>query len=673
MPYIDVMMSRLLKVLEKTNNIRKLVALHEPPHTTEEAFSFLWGLEEAHQVLTTVFHSSGKSENHAAAYRGQGDIAYMQHHLDEALKFYNLAISSAPHPGAEGRTPAHGSDTEENVNSFSSGEYKELAQAYEARSVVLYAMKQYGKCSNDVDLAFHFGCSRPSFKKLLDMKTKCQKFTSAGKQGTAKAFLDSNELSFAYETPKPPTLAKPNPAMPSLSSAVELAFTQCQGRHLLAKHDINPGEVVAVDEGYLSLVIPDQCKSYCTVCLTRCLAPLPCPSCNLVIFCSEECRTQGLSGYHWQECPVLPILTSNQSEIGITFKVLYRLMIKTSHAKVKEMIPLLQCEAKDKSPETLGFHKEGIYDVGDYRSVYHFVKKKKKQDVMDIIEHYIFAFIITKCLQQSGRYFINDNGETFTPSHEDLILTGSTVSHHLNCKLNNWDINISKINLDNCEDVSLELLGTGIYPAVSLLNHSCNPTCAAFYYGKTIVIRALKYIPAGTPITLNYLLIMKNVNVKIRWRVLREAFNFTCTCEACENNWPTQEELPPILFLKCVKCNKAINLQTRKCLECQLNYDEPELVAGRQRATPYNFNHISIKITKAKNDFGNAKKNILQNRIVTDEWLNAVRLLIKLLCKYVTQPCRLLCDAETILTVCLLRRSSCLYVRDHVTHECPVS
>ncbi|XP_042232563.1 uncharacterized protein LOC121873239 isoform X2 [Homarus americanus] len=510
MPYIDVMMSRLLKVLEKTNNIRKLVALHEPPHTTEEAFSFLWGLEEAHQVLTTVFHSSGKSENHAAAYRGQGDIAYMQHHLDEALKFYNLAISSAPHPGAEGRTPAHGSDTEENVNSFSSGEYKELAQAYEARSVVLYAMKQYGKCSNDVDLAFHFGCSRPSFKKLLDMKTKCQKFTSAGKQGTAKAFLDSNELSFAYETPKPPTLAKPNPAMPSLSSAVELAFTQCQGRHLLAKHDINPGEVVAVDEGYLSLVIPDQCKSYCTVCLTRCLAPLPCPSCNL-------------------------------------------------------------------------------------------------------------------------------------------------------------------INLDNCEDVSLELLGTGIYPAVSLLNHSCNPTCAAFYYGKTIVIRALKYIPAGTPITLNYLLIMKNVNVKIRWRVLREAFNFTCTCEACENNWPTQEELPPILFLKCVKCNKAINLQTRKCLECQLNYDEPELVAGRQRATPYNFNHISIKITKAKNDFGNAKKNILQNRIVTDEWLNAVRLLIKLLCKYVTQPCRLLCDAETILTVCLLRRSSCLYVRDHVTHECPVS
>ncbi|XP_042205046.1 SET and MYND domain-containing protein 4-like isoform X2 [Homarus americanus] len=461
----------------KRNKMQEMEKKIVPQNTTEEMFAYIWGLDEAHSYLAPKLCFPSKSKGNATQYCRQGDMAFRKHKLCEALKYYNLAILSAPHPDSES-SPRKGATSLNQVESI-------LAQAFKSRSVVLFEIKRYEKCSDDIDLALKFGYPQTSCKKLLDMKIKCQKLISADKERvnpSAKA-LGPDDLYFAFEIPNPPPLAESNPTIPSLSSAVKMTFSQTMGRHVIAAKDINPGEILGVDEGYCSAVFFEDMKTYCTVCLTRCLTPLPCPCCSMVIFCSEECQKQGLSGCHWQECPILP--TFSALDMGKNPYLAYRILMKISHVRLKEIMPLLQCEAKTQAPETLGFNKEGIYDATDYRSVYHLVTNKDKRSKSDLIRRCMQAFIVTKLLQQSGRYFLDSDGKPLAPSHEDIILTGSTLIHHMMNLICNAEADgIMEIDLTDPMMGSInESFGFGIYPGVCLLNHSCNPTCARITYG----------------------------------------------------------------------------------------------------------------------------------------------------------------------------------------------
>ena len=49
-------------------------------------------------------------------------------------------------------------------------------------------------------------------------------------------------------------------------------------------------EVVAVDTAALASLTPGTMTSHCQHCLVSTLAPIHCPSCSTVVFCSETCR-----------------------------------------------------------------------------------------------------------------------------------------------------------------------------------------------------------------------------------------------------------------------------------------------------------------------------------------------------------------------------------------------
>ncbi|XP_045593479.1 SET and MYND domain-containing protein 4 [Procambarus clarkii] len=635
-----------------SNKMSEVMTIMRPENTNEEMFSYLWSLDEAHATLTPVLHPSSKSKDESYVHCKQGDIAYRLHDLVQALSSYNLAILSAPHPDTITDSPKNsGKD-----------KYEELAQAYESRSVVLYDLKQYTKCSDDIDRALELGCVQ-SRRKLLDRKSICLKLISEGKD---KAFdasaeaLNTFEPCFAYINREPPKLADHNPAIPSLSSAVKLAYTHSQGRHLIADRDINPGDIVSVEDGYCSTLYSEKLLMYCTVCMKRCTSPLPCPSCKEVIFCSEECQKQGLSSIHWQECPI--VSTLRLLDIKSFLALAYRLMIKTSHAKLKEMIPLLQCETKDQPLKNLGFNKNGVYDSSDYSAVYHLTTNKEKIPGHELFVRCMEAFVVTKLLLLSGRYFISCDGEPFTPSHEDIVLTGSTLIHHmmvLHC--NSLCIAIPIFNVNGHKERQMELCGRGVHSASSLLNHSCNPNCSDFWYGTTLLVRAILFIPAGKPLTFSYGLDVAVDTRDSRRLKLMTHFKFSCTCEACENNWPTIWEWPTFYIIKCTKCNEGegINPRTKVCPNCNLNYDK----GGMQGRAPYNYRLISKKMQKVHEDFLIANKNILEEGSNSEKDIKAVRALIKLFCKYVKQPSLGLRLAQEALCVFCLRRCSCVYVK----------
>ncbi|XP_069188801.1 SET and MYND domain-containing protein 4-like [Procambarus clarkii] len=625
---IETLYREFVSRLLLSNKMSEVMTIIKPEHTTEEMFSYLWSLDEAHATLTPVLHPSSKSKDESYVHCRQGDIAYRLHDLVQALSSYNLAILSAPHPDTITDSPKNsGKD-----------KYEELAQAYESRSVVLYDLKQYTKCSDDIDRTLELACVQ-SRTKLLDRKSICLKLISEGKD---KAFdasaeaLNTFEPCFAYINRAAPKLADHNPAIPSLSSAVKLAYTHSQGRHLIADRDINPGQIVSVEDGYCSALFTE----------------------NYVIFCSEECRKLGLSSIHWQECPVVSAFCL--LDMGRVLTLAYRIMMKTSHAKLKEMIPLLRREAKEQPPENLGFNRNGIYDSSDYRAVYHLTTNQEKLSSQELFKRCIQAFIVTKLLQLSGRYFLSCDGEPFIPSHEDIILTGSTLIHHMMVlQCNSYCISTPMFNVSGNKKPHMELYGKGVYSASSLLNHSCNPNCTYIFYGTTTTVRTMQFIPAGKSLTITYGALCSEDRRDSRRLTLMTNFNFTCTCDACENNWPIIRDLPPFVILKCTKCNEGINPCTKVCHNCKLNYDQ----GGMQARAPYNYRLIWKKIQKAQEDFLIASKNILEEGSNSEKDIKAVRALIKLFCKYVKQPSLGLLLAQQTLCVVCLRRGSCVYVK----------
>ncbi|GAX75002.1 hypothetical protein CEUSTIGMA_g2448.t1 [Chlamydomonas eustigma] len=73
----------------------------------------------------------------------------------------------------------------------------------------------------------------------------------------------------------------------------------------------------------------------------------------------------------------------------------------------------------------------------------------------------------------------------------------------------------------------------GVWPEMSMLNHSCAPNAINYVLGNSIVIRAAGSIKAGDEVTISYLGRPQLVPVEMRIETLREDYGFTCECERC--------------------------------------------------------------------------------------------------------------------------------------------
>lgn len=147
------------------------------------------------------------------------------------------------------------------------------------------------------------------------------------------------------------------------------------------------------------------------------------------MFCSQNCRIQGLANVHWQECPLLPTLFELKMDINPLLAL--KLFMQTTREKLREMVPQLMAEARHRQPKHRGFDDDHVYDSSHYRTVYNLITNKEKRGYNDLLRKAMEAFITLKILQNGGRYFRDSEGQTFRPSEEELIFTGSLLMHHI--------------------------------------------------------------------------------------------------------------------------------------------------------------------------------------------------------------------------------------------------
>nr|XP_027217180.1 SET and MYND domain-containing protein 4-like [Penaeus vannamei] len=662
----------------------------------EKMFEYLWNLEEVQRCLKVEATPASKSEEKAKSFRMQGNDYYRKRNLKQALSYYNrsimfsifpsissnssssnesrgtasddsLMISESIVPGeiaadaptrlereaqeatrsvettSKNRTPStpfqnnvfpnkEGNLRQEKCDQLelpnkdighTTTPKRELALAYGNRSAVLFELQQYEYSLLDIERALQYDYPEELKNKLLHRKSKCLSALRSGKH---------KEKLVTY-FPSTENAMEPSATIIGASNALALTYKPEKGRCVVAKRNIRPGEVLLVEDSSVMCLDEAHVATNCSSCLAHCLAPVPCPTCSLVIFCSEPCRSKGLAGSHGKECQALPILLSH-----VHMLMSYRLLMQTTHAKVKDLVPILREEAKTRSKADLGLNDDSVYDSSDYRTLYHLTTNAEQSCAPYLLSQCVLAVLVTKLLVESRQYFVDDAGVAFTPGNEDLLLSGTTAFHHiLTFTCNNHEVVECQMQKTPM-DVKTQLIGYGLSPVLSLFNHSCYPS--AFYRANEghVRVAALRSVKAGEEVTLNYFPAFVEMDLIPRRAFLRFKYSFECHCEACDGDWSSMSSSSKFQ-IKCPECGSRVNLASKSCLRCRLVYGGSDT---------FNVREIQDKIFQAMAEIPKLSKCSKDNPAL-DENLERLVSMIELFDKYILPPNQAHVDLQWLL------------------------
>ncbi|XP_012871767.1 PREDICTED: SET and MYND domain-containing protein 4 [Dipodomys ordii] len=116
-------------------------------------------------------------------------------------------------------------------------------------------------------------------------------------------------------------------------------------------------------------------------------------------------------------------------------------------------------------------------------------------------------------------------------------------------------------------------LATGIFPVVSLLNHSCSPNTSLSFAGTVVTIRATQQIGKGQEILHCYGPHESRMSIAERQQKLKSQYFFDCSCPACHTEELRTAVGPRWEAFCCNSCralmkgNAVLSCDTRSCAE----------------------------------------------------------------------------------------------------------
>ncbi|XP_067005108.2 SET and MYND domain-containing protein 4 [Anabrus simplex] len=495
-----------------------------------------------------------------------------------------------------------------------------------ARSEVLLELREYELCIADIQLAMKEGfpeqrrfqlywrmgrCyrnmgqvakARVSFQVALKIIAQYQ--VEIGKDSTSYAITLNQELSNISaseeikEPYKDPQKADPvlpevtgvsNPELPAASSRVKIESSEGAGRFAVASTTIKSGDTIVVEGPYAACLLTEYFGSHCHHCFKRVKAPVACPDCSSLAFCSPACRDEACASYHKYECHYMDMLIG--SGMSILCHVALRMVTQSGLEHFLKIKDSLATTGKTPSRDS-------------YSAVYNLVTHSDKRPAEDFLHRTLMAIFLLKILKSSKFFKTTSDNQTSLTDEETFI--GSLLLRHLQLlQFNAHEIFETKMEAPGKFRGARTLyIGVGIYPTVALFNHDCYPAVSRYFVGKSIVIRALRPLEQGQVVAENYGPIFVKRPRAARQRTLLSRYWFHCDCQACREEWPMFENqtnssfrlkcttagckqlLPiphqnppkgkqkPTLMVKCRSCKKQISVEEQLAImkECEEDY-----------------------------------------------------------------------------------------------------
>ncbi|XP_075059652.1 histone-lysine N-methyltransferase SMYD3 isoform X2 [Mixophyes fleayi] len=255
-----------------------------------------------------------------------------------------------------------------------------------------------------------------------------------------------------------------------------------KGNGLRATRDLALSETVTCTQPYVYTVSREKSRRAvaCDHCLRRTEKLQRCSQCKFARYCDSLCQKNAWKD-HKRECLCLKSLFPNvpTDSVRLVARIIFKMLEQPDCASGEfYSIHDLQSHVKDLSEEM----QEGLGHLALTLEQY---LKKELQDYSQL-----------------------------PPGFQILDYFGK-----LTC--NSFTIG----------DGEMQDVGVGVYPSMSLLNHSCDPNCVIVFEGIRMHLRAVKEIPKGEELTISY------IDVKMpshmRQMQCQRQYCFTCDCYRC--------------------------------------------------------------------------------------------------------------------------------------------
>ncbi|KAK2388207.1 histone-lysine N-methyltransferase ASHR2 [Trifolium repens] len=311
--------------------------------------------------------------------------------------------------------------------------------------------------------------------------------------------------------------------------SLAVSTVQGKGRSLFTTRDFYPGEVIISQEPYVSVPTHKRCdECFTTTNLSKC------SRCQVVWYCGTPCQKSEWK-LHRLECEALSRLDSLKRK-SITPSI--RLMLKLYIRRKLQDEKIIPTTAMDnyKLVEALVAHMSDI---------------KEEQLVL-----YAQMANLVHLILQWPEINIKEIAEIFSKF---------ACNAHTIC------------------DSELRPLGTGLYPVVSIINHSCLPNSVLVFEGKVASVRALQHVPKGTEVLISY--IETAGSTVTRQKALKEQYLFTCVCPRC-SKVGQYEDVQENAILEGYRCKnetcdgfllRTTDGKAFQCQECGLVRDKEEI------------------------------------------------------------------------------------------------
>lgn len=425
--------------------------------------------------------------------------------------------------------------------------FEKLFELEERRGHAFFGMRQFEKARNSFAKAISRLEDAAGFlhKKMVDRKmgelqtalASCIcKIDEVSKDGNSGKFMNMKKL---------PELRGKNQSYPVLSNKVDVFNNSGRGREIFANAEVAAGDLLGVEKPLVSFLEKDYMKSNCWHCLVTLKAPIACPLCSAVKFCSQSCLDESLRTYHPSECLLTDLLVSNRiSSWVLAFRAVSCRPLR-HHLNVRDSANSSQIFSSDDLANLLRLPFPHIATTE---------VEIKKRTVMTV-----FYLIL---LQMTG-YFDSKDALKVTPSLSSI--------HEMKGKENDSSLSEEELYIGLLLERTIEVtpycttevchfemqalgdwttgkvtpvIGKTINPTLSLVSHSCYPTAARVCHQNKTLLVAQKNIRAGERITINYSAPFYAAARSERMQYLKTGYSLNCECAPCLQDWPLFDLLP---------------------------------------------------------------------------------------------------------------------------------
>lgn len=490
----------------------------------------------------------------ALKFKTEGNSYYVRKKEDRALDCYNKGLLHATK--------------------------SELGVLYGNRSAVLFSKSCWNECIRDIEAACmnDFPLSKQwklykrkgeAFTKLLNVSSAIDCFRKVvellkdnneylEEQSNVKKLIESlnnedkkvengvfGEKQKGVENSQFIPVSGYNDAIPNVSKSVALCNNTEEGRHLIARDNLEKGSIIMSENPYAAVLLPPWYSSRCQHCFCKVTILFPCHVCTKVCYCSPKCQEESWNSYHWFECGKLSLM----EKIGIAHLAM-RIILVT------EMSTLL-CfiDVKKKTDVIPGCNQDGIYNAS-YESVYNLLPHSQNIQVEDRFQYTLAGVLIYKVLEESV-FFQNE-----VSSDVKYHVGGLIIRHIQQLVCNAHAITSLHSKMASASSNLLEQdqvrIATAIYPTTSLLNHSCEPSIVNSFHKDRLIVKLAKNVKAGDQIYNCYGPHYRRMNFADRQQTLKQQYFFTCKCQHCLLGAVAMEEMD---CFRCGVCNQRLSVQ----------------------------------------------------------------------------------------------------------------